>query len=115
MNGDDHGKNRIEAHTNEEEPWTLAEEYEDIQHDVTFADGVGNENVSVFEQKYSLDSVLALDANDATSDNEVVKEAETAIVEGEAVDLPEVDDDRKDEAILRDIVRCGNTSDRVAC
>ena len=44
--------------------------------------------------------MLALDADDAASDNEVVKEAETAIVEGEAVDLPEVYDDRKDEATL---------------
>ena len=51
-----------------------------------------------------LDSVLALDANDAASDNEVVKEAETAIVEGDAVDFPEVDFDRKHEATLRDFV-----------
>ena len=94
MNGDDHGENRMEASTNEEDAWTPAEEYEDIQDDVTFADSVWNENAAVFEQKYSLDSVLALDANDAASDNEVVKEAETAIVEGEAVDLAEVYDDR---------------------
>ena len=48
--------------------------------------------------------MLALDANDAPSDNEVVKEAETVIVEGEAVDLPEVYDDRKDEATLCDVM-----------
>ena len=61
----------------------------------------------MLEQKYSLDSVLALDANDDASDNEVVKEAETAIVEGEAIYLPEVYDDRKDEATLCDnMKRC---------
>ena len=96
---DDHGENLPEASTNEEDCSTLAEE-----DDVTFADGDWNENKAVFEQKYPLDSVLALDANDAASDNEVVKEAETAIVEGEAVDLPEVYDDRKDEATLHDVV-----------
>ena len=90
VNGDDHGENRMEASTNEEDAWTLAGEYEDIQGDVTFADDVWNENAAVFQRKYPLDGVLALDANDAASDNEVVKEAETAIVEGEAVDLPEV-------------------------
>ena len=36
--------------------------------------------------------------------DEVVKEAEAAAVEGEAVDFPEVDADRKDEATLRDVV-----------
>ena len=102
--------------------WTLDEEYEDIQDDETFTDGVWNKNPVVFEQKYSLDIVLALDANDGASDNEVVKEAETATVEGEAVDFLEVYDDRKDEATLCDIVteegvgsREGSTSDRVAC
>ena len=35
---------------------------------------------------------------------EVVKEAEAAAVEGEAVDFPEVDADRKHEATLRDAV-----------
>ena len=104
VNGDDHGENRMEASTNEEDAWTLAEEYEDIQDDVTFAEGAWNENATVFEQKYSLDSVLALDANDAASDNEVVKEAETAIEEGEAVDFPEVNVDRKDEATLCDVM-----------
>ena len=105
--GDGHGKNRMEANTNEKVVWTLAEEYKDIQDDVTFADGVWNENAAVFEQKYSLDSVLALHANDAASDKEVVKEAETAIVEDEAVDLPEVYDDRKDEATLCDVMTEG--------
>ena len=48
--------------------------------------------------------MLALDANDVAPDYEVMKEAETVTVEGEAVDLPEVDDDRKDEATLLDVV-----------
>ena len=103
--GDDHGENRLEANMNEEVVWTLAEEHEDIQYDVIFADGVWNENAAVFEQKYSLDSVLDLDANDAASDNEVVKEVEAAIVEGEAVDFPEVDFDREDKATLHDVVK----------
>ena len=101
---DDHGENRLEANTNGEDVSTLAEEHEDIQDDVAIADGAWNENAAVFEQNYSSDTVLALDANDAASDNEVVKEAETAIVEGEAVDLPEVYDDRKDEATLCDVM-----------
>ena len=74
------------------------------------------------EQKDPSDSVLALDADDAASDNEVVTEAETAIVEGEAVDFPEVDDDRKDEATLFDamseevlVPAKGAPFDRVAC
>ena len=71
---------------------------------MTFADGAWNENAAVFEQKDPLDIVLALDANDAAPNDEVVKEAETAIVEGEAVDLPEVHDDRKDEATLCDVI-----------
>ena len=94
----------MEASTNEEDAWTPAEEHEDIQDDVTFADGAWNKNAAVFEQKYLLDSVLVLDANDAASDNEVMKEAEAAAVEGEAVDLPEVYDDRKDEATLCDVM-----------
>ena len=48
--------------------------------------------------------MLALDANDAASDNEAVKEAETAIAKGGDVDLPEAYDDRMDEAILCDVV-----------
>ena len=71
---------------------------------MAFADGAWNENTAVFEQKDPLDSVLALDADGAAPDDEVVKEAETAAVEGEAVDLPEVDDDRKDEATLSDVL-----------
>ena len=47
---------------------------------------------------------LALDADDAAPDDEVMKEAEAAAVEDEAVDFPEVDADRKDEATLRDAV-----------
>ena len=39
-----------------------------------------------------------------TLNDEVVKEAETVTVEGEAVDFPEVDADRKHEATLRDVV-----------
>ena len=69
---------------------------------MAFADGAWNENAAVFEQKDPLDTVLALDADDAAPDDEVVKEAEAAVVEGEAVDFPEVDADRKDEATLRD-------------
>ena len=51
-----------------------------------------------------------------------MKEAGAAAVEGEAVDFPEVDADREDEATLQDVVtekgvgsRSGSTSDRVAC
>ena len=44
----------------EEDGWTLAEEHEDIQDDVAFADGAWNENADVFEQKDPLDTVLAL-------------------------------------------------------
>ena len=88
----------------EEDGSALAEEREDIQDEVDFADGAWNENAAVFEQKDTLDTVLALDADDAVPDDEVVKEAEAAAVEGEAVDFPEVDADRKDEATLRDAV-----------
>ena len=88
----------------EEDGWTLAEEHEDIQDDVAFADGAWNENAAVFEQKDPLDTVLALDADDAVPDDEVMKEAEAAAVEGEAVDFPEVDADRKDEETLPDAV-----------
>ena len=42
VNGDDHGKNRTEASTNEEDAWTPAGECEDIQDDVIFADCVWN-------------------------------------------------------------------------
>ena len=104
VRGDDHGKTRLEASTNEEYGWTLAEEHKNIQDDVTFAEGAWNENAAEFEQKYLLDGVLALDANDAATSDKVMKEAETAIVEGEAVDLPEVYDDRKDEATLCDVM-----------
>ena len=104
VRGDDHGENRLEASTNEEDGWTLAEEHEDIQDDVAFVDGDWNENAAVFEQKDPLDTVLALDADDAAPDDEVVKEAEAVTVEGEAVDFPEVDADGKDEATLRDVV-----------
>ena len=98
VRGDGHGENRLEVSTIEEDVWTPAEEHEDIQDDVAFVDGDRNKNYAAYEQKYSLDSVLALDANDAAPDDEVVKEAEAVIVEGEAVDLPGVDFDRKDEA-----------------
>ena len=104
VRGDDNGESRLEASTNEEDGWTLAEEHEDIQDDVAFVDGDWNKNAAVFEQKYPLDSVLALDADDAAPDGEVVKETEAAIVEGEAVDLPDVYDDGNDEASLRDVV-----------
>ena len=100
----DHGKNRMEASTYEVYGWTPAEEHENIQDDVTFAEGAWNENAAEFEQKYPLDGVLALDANDVAPNDKVVKEAEAVIVEGEAVDLPEVYDDRKDEATLCDVM-----------
>ena len=58
------GENRLEANTNEEDFWTLAEEHEDIHDDVVFVDVDWNENAAGFEQKYQLDGVLALDAND---------------------------------------------------
>ena len=58
----------------------------------------------MFEQKDPLGTVLALDADDAVPDGEVMKEAEAAAVEGEAVDFPEVDADRRDEAVLRGAV-----------
>ena len=45
-----------------------------------------------------------LDADNAAPDDEVVKEAEAAAVEGKVVDFPEVNGDRKDEATLRDAV-----------
>ena len=101
---DDHGKTRLEASTNDEYGWSLAEEHENIQDDETFAEGAWNENAAEFEQKYPLDGVLALDANDVVPNDKVVKEAEAVIVEGEAVDLPEVYDDGKDEATLCDVV-----------
>ena len=49
----------------EEDGWTPAEEHEDIQDDVAFADGAWNEKAAVLEQKDSLDTVLALDGDDA--------------------------------------------------
>ena len=70
---------------------------------MAFVDGDWNKNAAVFEQKYPSDSVLALDADDAAPDDEVVKEAEAVIVEGETRDFPEVDAG-KDEATLRDVV-----------
>ena len=105
----------------EEDDWELAEEREDIQDEVVLADGAWNENFAVFELKDSLDTMLALDVDDAVTDNEVVKEADSAAVERVSVDFPEVDADRKDEAVLRDAVAekvlapAGSTSDRVAC
>ena len=107
LRGDDQGKNRLEASTNEEDVWALAEEHENIQDDVAFVDGDWNKNAAVFEQKYPLDSVCALDADNAAPDNEVVKEAETVTVEVEAADFPEVDVDRKNEATLRNVVTEG--------
>ena len=104
MRGDDLGENRLEASTNEEDGTTLAEEHENIQDDVAFADGAWNENAAVFEQKDPLDTVLASNADNAAPNDEVVKEAESIAVEGVAVDLPEVDDDRKNEATLCDVV-----------
>ena len=90
--------------TTEEDGWALAEEHEDIQDEVVFVDGAWNENAAVVELKDSLDTVLDLDVDDAVTDDEVVKEAETAAVERVSVDFPEVDADRKDEAVLRDFL-----------
>ena len=59
MRGDNHGKNRMDASTNEEDSWTLAEKHEDIHDDVVFVDVDWNENAAVFEQKDLLDTVLA--------------------------------------------------------
>ena len=39
VRGDDHGENRLEASTNEEDGTTQAEEHENIQDDVAFTDG----------------------------------------------------------------------------
>ena len=55
--------------------------------------------------------LLASNAENAAPNDEVVKDAETLAVEGEAVDLSEVDDDRKGEVGSHS----GSTSDRVAC
>ena len=78
----------------EEDGWALAEESEDIQDEVVFADGAWNENAAVFELKDSLDTVLALDVDDAVTDDEVVKEAGAAAVERVSVDFPGVGADR---------------------
>ena len=51
VRGNSHGENRLEASTNEEDGWTLAEKHEDIQDDVVFADVAWNENAVVFELK----------------------------------------------------------------
>ena len=104
VRGKRHGENRLEASTNEEDGWTPAEEHEDIQDDVAFVDVDWNKYAAVFEQKDPLDTVLALDADDAAPDDEVVKEAEAVTMECEAVDFPEADDDGKDEATLSDVV-----------
>ena len=66
----------------DEDGWTLAEEHEDIQDDVVFEDSAWNENAAVFELKDPLDTVLAMDADDAAPDDDVVKEAEAADCRG---------------------------------
>ena len=58
MRGDDHGRNRMEASTNEEDSWTLAEKHENIHDDVVFVDVDWNENAAVFKQKDLLDTVF---------------------------------------------------------
>ena len=60
VNGDDHGENRMEASTNEEDAWTLAKEYEDIQDDVTFADGAWNTNAAVFRAERLVGHLVGL-------------------------------------------------------
>ena len=52
VHGDGHGKNRMEANTNQEVVWRLAEGHEDVQDDVAFVDGAWNKNAAEFEQKY---------------------------------------------------------------
>ena len=92
----------------EEDGW--AEEREDIQDVVVFADGAWNENAAVFELKDSLDTVLALDIDDAETDDEVVKEAEAAAVERMSVDFREVDE-FWDLVIVRNFfAKCGTSS-----
>ena len=81
VHGDGDGKNRMEANMNQEVFWTLAEGHEDIHDDVAFVHGAWNKNAAEFEQKYPIDSVLPLDADDAVTDDEKMKEAETLIVE----------------------------------
>ena len=78
--------------------------HEDIHDDVVFVDVDWNEHAAVFKQKDLSDTVLAMDADNVVPNDEVVKEAGAVIVEGEAVDLPEVYDDRKDEATLCDVM-----------
>ena len=46
VRGDDHGENRLEASTNEEDVWALAEEHENIQDDVAFVDGDWNKKAA---------------------------------------------------------------------
>ena len=53
--------------------WTLTEEQEEIQDGVAFAEDAWYENAAAFEQMFQLNTVLALDADDAASDDEVLK------------------------------------------
>ena len=69
---------------------------------MVFVDVDWNENAAVFKKKDLLDTLL--DGENVVPNDEVMKEAETAIVEGEAVDFPEVYDDRKDEVTLCDVM-----------
>ena len=78
--------------------------HEEIRDGVAFSEGAWYENAAVFEQIVPLNTVLTLDADDAASDDEVLKEAEVADAEGEFVDFPELDAYRKKEASLRDAV-----------
>ena len=103
----------------EEDGWTLAEEHERTSR-ITWSSQMapGTKRCCVRAKR----PVLALDADDAAPYGLVVKDAEAVVVEGEAVDFPEVDADRKDDATLRDAVAeevlvpaGGRTSDRVAC
>ena len=51
VRGDGHGENRLEASTNEEDGWTLAEEHEDILDDVAFAMATGTKTLLCSSRK----------------------------------------------------------------
>ena len=73
--------------------------------DVVFVDGDWNKNSAVLEQKDLFGAVSVFVADDAVPNSEVLKVAETEIVEGEVVvDFPAMDADGKNEASLRKVV-----------
>ena len=88
----------------EEDGWTLAEEHEDVQDDVVFAHGAERKTRLCSSRKTCWTLCWPWTPTTLWSDDELMKEAEVAVVEDEAVDFPEVDADGKDEATLRDAV-----------